>query len=103
VGDTATICIGNSDDKLTQAQWSDYVAQVQALLYSRNYHIHFHGCSDGAAPWQNACWVVALNPDNLYDTSERYRVLRSRLARLAREFNQDSIALTIGNAELVGK
>lgn len=53
------------------------------------------GCSHGAARWQNAAWVAEIvSPKNLED-------VRTDLRIIARQFRQDSIALTTGNTEFV--
>jgi hypothetical protein len=90
---SATIQIGNSDDKLTQSEWSEFVSAVQDLIMDLQYNVHFHGCSIGSAPWQNACWVVELTNDG--------RELKRMLARLAFDYQQDSIALTIGEVQFI--
>jgi hypothetical protein len=80
---TVFVQIGNSDDKLTQARWSDYVGDVEFVL--RHLTKHFAGLAAGDRPWQNACWCVEV-PLNQRDP------IRARLAKAAAEFDQDSIA-----------
>jgi hypothetical protein len=86
----ATFVIGNSDDKLTQAEWSAFVGDVQAAVdqaVAGGARIQFAGFSAPAAPWQNALWVVEMP----WGGSARFK-LRSNLSRLARQYRQDSIA-----------
>jgi hypothetical protein len=92
---TVVIQIGNSDNKLTQNAWSRFVYEMltSCKKLSGN-RIHFHACSEGAKPWQNACWVLDGNDIDLKE-------LRADLARYARRYKQDSIALTIGTTELI--
>lgn len=97
--DTAVIQIGNSDDKLTQADWSDFVSDVQDFIIGSGYPIHFHGLSISSAPWQNACWV--LDTRNVFDKIVAIDILRHELSRLANMYKQDSIALTLGDTEFV--
>jgi hypothetical protein len=96
------ISIGNSDDKLTQRQWSDFVLVVDHALNGavNRGHAALHGSwrSPSDAPWQNACWciefeagLVAVGP------------LRELLAGVASDFHQDSIAWTeVKTTEFLG-
>jgi hypothetical protein len=97
--DVAVIQIGNSDDKLTQAEWSEFVADVQDMIVHSNYTIHFHGLSVGSAPWQNACWVLGFQ--NNLAAIIKINTLRHDLEKLVRKYHQDSIALTLGDTEFV--
>jgi hypothetical protein len=96
--DVAVITIGNSDDKLKQAEWSQFVSAMADLVMRWRMPIHFHGCSVGSAPWQNACWVVDIK--NL-DHPDHLSALRYALSEIAETWRQDSIALTLGNTEMV--
>lgn len=90
---TISILIGNSDDKLKQSEWSEYIQAVQMIIASLEYPIHFHGYSQGDAPWQNACWVVEAN-DGFY-------VLVEHLQMVAWAYRQDSIAVVEGDTTFV--
>ena len=94
----AVVQIGNSDDKLTQEEWSQFCASTHSTVFSRAYQqrIHFYGFAPSDAPWQNACWVFELstNPEVTSD-------LHNALAVVARNYRQDSIALTIGETTFV--
>lgn len=82
---TLIIQIGNSDDKLSQKEWSEYISDVANVLYNWS-TIHFFGTSIGTAPWQNACWVVEPNV-----TAE----IQKRLTVIRKTYKQDSIAFTV--------
>src|SRR5690349_3311294 len=99
--DTAVICIGNSDDKLTQFVWSQYVADVNKLIERWRFPIHFHGTPDASSPWQNACWVLDARDLFGEPAGMAVGVLRQELARIAKMYKQDSIALILGDSELV--
>lgn len=98
---TATICIGNSDDKLTQREWSGYVSDVHDFVMRWRFTIYFHGCAAGSAPWQNACWV--LDARDLFGEpgGMALNILRQELGKLAKKYKQDSIALILGDSEMV--
>jgi hypothetical protein len=89
---TIVIQIGNSDDKLTQKEWSYFVTRVSNTLDTLGAEVHFSGGSAAIAPWQNYCWVVGMSSAD---------DLRRRLANMAKTYNQDSIALTIGDTEFI--
>ena len=93
--DTAVITIGNSDDKLTQAKWSSFVNAVSWIIFRYDLHPHFSGFSVGSAPWQNACWIVALPEE--FDIAQ----FKFELRRIAQKYDQDSIALLLGDTEFV--
>ena len=85
------ISIGNSDDKLTQAQWCEFVQTVEESLES--YPLHGVWFSRPDARWQNACWcaeIPAIAPD-----------LRRELRQIAAEFNQDSITWAEARTEFL--
>ncbi len=88
---TVVVQIGNSDDKLTQREWVQFIMDTRSLVNSLA-QIHFSGGSSPTAVWQNYCIVAEAR--SLND-------LRSRLADLATRYRQDSIALTLGKTEFV--
>lgn len=96
---TATIQIGNSDNKLTQQEWSQFIdrieAHVETLVEDNLARAHFFGCSAGRDQWQNAAWVIELYDD------EAVARLRNTLSSAAARFKQDSIALTLGATQFV--
>lgn len=90
---TVTLCLGNTDNKLTQQRWSHYVAAIRSLVeyYGRP---HFTGCSNPDAPVQNACVVFTINDAAL-------AALRDRLPAVLRRYEQNSVAIVVGETELL--
>lgn len=90
------IAIGNSDNRLTQQEWAEYVEAVASLVISDDFvsDVHFAGFSPPHSAYQTGLWCVVVRDD------QRYR-LRSLLMAAAREFNQDSIAWTDGKTEFL--
>jgi hypothetical protein len=86
---TTVIQIGNSDDKLTQAQWAHFFKRVDNAVRSRASQIHFSGTSHPAAAWQNAAWVFEIDETPSLCLYDEMRVF-------CEMFNQDSIAWTEG-------
>lgn len=91
---TVTIQIGNSDDKLTQAEWAEFIAEVQSDMIACRVRVHFFGTSAGNARWQNAAWVVEGN-----DRALGY--LRKWVTERREKYRQDSAAWTVGETEFV--
>lgn len=98
---TAVICIGNSDDKLTQADWSQFVKDVDAFVDKWRFNVYFRGFPSSAERWQNACWVLDAR-DLFGEPAGMARdILRQELGRIAKNYKQDSIALILGDSQMV--
>lgn len=91
---TVTIQIGNSDDKLSQSEWSHYVCYMRVVVEEYATKVHFSGLSDGDAPWQNACWVIEPIEDDISD-------LVIDIRRVRKMFRQESMAITVGTTRMV--
>lgn len=91
---TAFVAIGNSDDKLTQAMWSRYVAATDEVVERWAIEVHGRWYSLPDSRYQNACWCLETSAHELES-------LRERLAVLAYSFDQESIALTVGTTEFI--
>lgn len=92
----ATIQIGNSDDKLTQKEWSDFVSEVDAVFKTDVLAIdcYFFATSEGAKPWQNACWVVSIKETDV-------DLLIKRLVKVRKMYRQDSVAIVLGDVRMI--
>ena len=91
---TVCIQIGNSDDKLSQKRWAAYVRSVDDITAEHECERHFFGGSLNWQPWQNACWVVAVDNNNLVE-------FLARLAATGTKYNQDSVAVTVGETQFI--
>lgn len=91
---TITVQIGNTDNKLTQQLWSKYVLDVKSLFNDYNIKIYFFGASETYAPWQNVCWVFEC-PNYLINT------ITDSLVEIRKQYNQESIAIQVGDIELI--
>lgn len=100
---TIVIQIGNSDDGLSQRDWSLFVQELHAEFRSPAIDFHFFGFSPGAALWQNACLVFNVDAQALgYADFKAYlNDLRYILSGLANKWDQDSIALLVGETEFI--
>lgn len=90
------VSIGNSDDKLTQAEWAEFIEETRDLLLSEAKACHGEWYSLPTAPWQNANWVIEVGGSQVVNR------LRKRLYAHAVRFRQDSIALTVGLTRFIG-
>lgn len=89
-----TVLIGNSDNKLTQGEWSDYCTFTEDAI-DRVYDVlHFKGGSSWDSQYQNACWVMKIAENNLEE-------LYSRLTNIRIRYKQDSVAIIEGETKFI--
>jgi hypothetical protein len=92
---TLVIQIGNTDDKLTQAQWSAFVLMMkQEAILRHGKQVHFFGGSTNWERWQNVAWIVECEPENI-------DALKAAVLDVRTTFGQDSAAWTEGETEFV--
>lgn len=93
---TVYVTCGNSDDKLSQNEWADFVGDVRGSLREFVQVTHGEWFSAGDSPWQNCCWCVELAPG-------RVEHLQNRLRTVARMYGLGSIAWAEApNVEMLG-
>jgi hypothetical protein len=87
---TVYVTVGNTDAKLTRAEWLGLLVDVRELVRGLAGPGRVHGDWHSAPedPWLNHCWCAQLSAASL-------PLLRSELGRLARRYRQDSIALAV--------
>lgn len=90
----ATIQIGNSDNKLTQQEWSQFVDEIREATNTDGIETHFFASSEGSKPWQNACWVVAIRETEVEDMLKTVKKIRRR-------YKQESVAIVLGDVRLI--
>lgn len=86
---TVVVQIGNSDNKLSQAEWAEFIAVTREAVKQNAAQIHFEGFSNPTAEWQNACWVFERN-------TRISRRMWEQFSHVAGLYKQDSIAVTVG-------
>lgn len=91
---TVYISIGNSDDKLSQKDWAEFIASVGDDINKDAVAIHGLWFSQPASPFQNACWCIEVAP-------EAAQRLRGFLSRAALAYGQDSIAWAVADTEFI--
>jgi len=82
---TAYVSVGNSDDKLSQEQWSGFVQHVRISLAQRARETHGEWYSLPDQPYQNACFCVVLADADVPG-------VQAELAKLREAWGQDSVA-----------
>lgn len=92
---TITIQIGNSDDKLTQAEWAEYVMLTGNRVKTYSHEIHFFGASSNWEKWQNAAWICTIKNDI------EYAHLKREVSRLRSQYKQDSAGWTEGETKFI--
>jgi hypothetical protein len=91
------ISIGNSDDKLSQAEWSTFVQDTADIVSDNAVSILGVWFSSPASQWQNACWSADIHSKDLDFT-------KGALAELAKRYRQDSIAWApVARTEFLGE
>lgn len=82
---TVYASIGNSDDKLTQGEWSEYVTDFRVIMRKYADRIIGEWYSLPDSPYQNACMAIDIVTDDV-------ETLRGQLCHLRTGYRQDSIA-----------
>ena len=82
---TVAVLIGNSDDKLSQAEWAQFVRSVLDTVCGSADKVHFEGHTPQASPRQSVAVVFEISTD------KRHQLQRD-LKDIKREFRQDFIA-----------
>lgn len=62
MGVNTLIQIGNSDNRLTQAEWARFVMELRDLFQRGGIQIHGEWYAKPDVPWQNANWSVEILP-----------------------------------------
>ncbi len=91
---TITLQLGNTDNKLTQQEWAEFVRRMRGVIESHEVTIHFFGAPPNWEPWQNVAWVLDCEEGILPDLKAAIRELRSG-------FRQKSVAWTEGVTEFI--
>lgn len=91
----AYVTIGNSDDKLEQHDWANFIRELKATLSDFTGRTYIEAYSAPDSTWQNMCICKEIHRNDL----DR---LRAALRALRATYRQDSVALvTAGRTELV--
>lgn len=93
---SVSVMIGNSDNKLSQAAWANFVADVRAVCAEYACQLHFDGGARSDSAWQNWCFVFVVEV-------EKVRPLVVRLERYRVKYGQNSIVWALGVVMFIEK
>lgn len=88
------IVIGNTDNKLSKKEWSQYQVEFKYVVESLAEKVWGIWYSSPDSFYQNMCVGILLAEENAL-------ALRDRLEKLCVKYNQDSIALSTAKTEFV--
>lgn len=91
---TITVQIGNSDDKLTQKQWAEFVSNTIYWITKFCSEIHFSSGSPSNSPWQNYSITFEIDDSKIVWVKEN-------LIELRKKYNQNSIAWMECNTDFI--
>lgn len=90
---TITLQVSNTDNKLTQQEWSDFVSLINNILgNSISITLHFFGGSSTWVSCQNCCWV--------FDTEDG-DYIKEKVTEIRGCYKQDSAAWTEGDTQFI--
>ena len=93
------VSIGNSDGKLSHAEWAEFYALAAELFspaqgFVKTIHGAWHSLP--AQPWVNACWCVE------FDRITAMNAVMVALQALADKYRQDWIAWAVAETTVIG-
>lgn len=86
---TVFVQIGNSDDKLPQSEWSNFVLSVDSAVSHFAMFVHGSFFSVPNSRFQNACWCFEIGSVSAEQLRQR------RLPAIRDMYKQDSIAWSV--------
>lgn len=92
---TVYVSIGNSDDKLSQAEWADLISDTFDTAAQAAWQVHGTWYSAPHQAYQNACICFEISETAAED-------LKTMLAQIAADYSQDSIAWAVAETEFIG-
>jgi GH35 family endo-1,4-beta-xylanase len=89
------LSIGNSDDKLTQREWAQFITRVRAAITGWACQVHGSWFSAPDSMWQNANWCLE------FDTEADMKYAREAIITIRRQYRQDSVAWAVADPEFI--
>lgn len=86
---TVTVVIENSNDDLSQGDWSVFIDDVEVVVFRYTTTRYFFGTLPSTSPFRQACWVFEC----LDSTIE---ALHKELVEAATPYRQDTIHVVTG-------
>lgn len=102
---TITILIGNSDNKLSQADWCRFINDIsQEVGFNTELgEIHFAGGSAANVSWQNYAFVFNLSDSKVTKSGITLMgaSLKERVSAIGKVYKQDNVAWVEGDTQLI--
>ena len=90
----AVVSVGNTDNKLTQQEWAQFVDEIRIVIARYRDHVHFFGGPSNWQPWQNVACIVEIAPIDVGD-------FKLELIDVRKKYGQDSIFVMTGDGEML--
>lgn len=94
IAKTITILVGNSDNRLTQSDWTRFCRDVTQLVESKSLTKQFAAPSIGWHTFQNACWVITIDETLVAE-------FKKWITEIRKHYLQDSVAIVVGDTEFI--
>jgi hypothetical protein len=88
------LSIGNSDDKLTQAEWCSYNLEISTMVVSYATKIHGAWSSNPVGPFQNSAWCLEFSGAVANEA-------KNNAIEVRKKWRQDSVAWAIAETEFI--
>jgi hypothetical protein len=90
-----TVSIGNTDNKLTQQEWNNFVTEIQdVIMLLDELQIRFFGGASNWEPWQNVAWILEGSASDIEHLHDAVKSIRRR-------YDQDSAFMLFGQGMFV--
>jgi len=89
------LSIGNSDDRLTQREWAQFITWVRAAIGLWDCQVHGQWFSAPDSMWQNANWCLQ------FSTDAAEKAAREDIITIRRQYRQDSVAWAVAEPEFI--
>lgn len=84
------VSIGNTDNKLTQQEWAEFVEAFRMVIARYQDRVYFFGGPSNWSPWQNVACLVEIAPIDVGD-------FKLDLVEVRKKFKQDSVYVMTGD------
>ena len=91
---TMIICIGNTDNKLTQQGWYSFCNDINHTIEQYPHTLHFFGGPPTHSPYQNVLWMLEIR-------EEYIEKLKREIKEVRETFGQDSVFVMVSDGEFV--
>jgi hypothetical protein len=91
---TVSLLIGNTDNRLSQKEWYNFVNDVKWAILCNYKSLFFLGGPPTYEEWQNVAFVFSI-------TEDRIPLLKEKITEIRKKFNQDSAAWVEGDTQFI--